>query len=80
MATNEKRLDDLERSTGGDDVHYVLVNWRTDDKMLDRDTGEYVTEQEWRKRHPNDRLINLSWGDEDDKEDGYDDAQEPVKA
>ena len=67
MATNEKRLDDLERKTGGDEIIYH-VNWYSDGKMLDRDTGERVTEAEWRKRHPNDRVINIDWGDDDDQE------------
>ena len=67
----DKRLDDLERDTGPGDQINISVNWGEPGQVLDADTGEYVTEQEWKRRHPKDRLIIVTWDD-------IDDDQEPI--
>lgn len=67
MAKNEdKRLKDLEWSTGGGDEIRVSVNWGEPGMVLDVDSGEYITADEWRRRHPKDRLIIVGWGDDED--------------
>ena len=63
--SNDKRLTDLEQATGSKDETKISVNWHTDGLILDEDTGERVTEEEWRKRHPDDRLIIVGWDDDD---------------
>ena len=69
MANNrDRRVSKLEKSLGaGRDKIRVSVHWGEPGTVLDEDTGEYVTENEWRKRYPNDRLIIVSaWDDDDD--------------
>jgi len=63
---NKKRINDLEQDMGGGDDVKITVNWSTDpDMMLDEDTGEYVTEQEWKRRNPNIKLkivdVDSAW-------------------
>ena len=68
MATSEdRRLDALEKSItpSSDDEIRVSINWGDPGTVLDHDTGERVTEQEWRKRHPGDKLIIVTWDDVD---------------
>ncbi len=72
MANNrDRRVSNLENETGGglDEIR-VRVNWRNDGLILDDDTGEFVTRDDWKRRHPNDRLIIVGWEDlsDDDQE------------
>jgi len=64
--STDKRLSDLEDDTGGgqDEIN-CYVNWRTDG-LIEDDDGTPITEAEWRKRHPHDRLIVVRWPDGDE--------------
>lgn len=54
----DKRLSDLENKAGaGADEIRVRVNWGDPDTVLDDETGERVTPEVWRARHPGDQLI-----------------------
>ena len=68
MANVDKRLSDLENRHGGGDEIKVSLNWGEPGMVMDDDTGEYVTEQEWRKRHPKDRLIIVGLDDDYEQE------------
>ena len=75
MATsNDKRLDDLEKKTQGSEQIKVSINWCEPGFILDEDTGEEVTAEEWRKRHPDQRLKIVTW------DDNWDDSPAPVLA
>ena len=68
MATSEdKRLSDLELATGSKEETKITVNWGDPGMVLDHDTGEYITEAAWRKRHPDDHLLVVGWEDFDEK-------------
>lgn len=54
---NKNRLENLERHQGGGDEIRVHVNWCEPGFVIDEDTGEEVTIEEWKLRHPDDRLI-----------------------
>lgn len=68
MASNrDRRVSNLENVTGdGRDEIRVSVNWRDDGLVLDHDTGDYITADLWRKRHPKDRLILVGLDDDYD--------------
>jgi hypothetical protein len=68
MARVEKRLDDLESALEPEDQQRVIVDWEGDGLVLDFETGERVTPDEWRKRYPGEQLVILEWGDDDDSE------------
>ena len=69
MAKSEdKRLDDLEKKTGGDDEIKINVNWGPPGMVLDDETGKYITPDAWRRKHPGDRLIIVDAWDNDDQD------------
>lgn len=62
----EKRLDDLERSTGAnDDLPVIVLPWEGPDQIVFVN-GEEMTLSEYRKRYPNDKKTFLTWGDGDE--------------
>jgi len=65
MGSKDKRVSKLEKDTGGGDEIRVNLNWRTDG-LIEDDDGTPITEAEWRRRHPHDRLIVVRWPDGDE--------------
>lgn len=61
---NKDRLNKLEREQGGCDEIRVSLNWCEPGFVIDEDTGEEVTIEEWKRRHPGDRLIVVKGEDE----------------
>ena len=68
MGDKKRRLEKLEKAGGGDDEINVSVNWCEPGFVIDKDTGEEVTTEEWKKRHPDVKLIVVQWEDEDEHE------------
>ena len=66
MGDKKRRLEKLEKAGGGDDEINVSVNWCKSGFMLDENTGEEITYKEWRTRYPDDELIIVSLGEEED--------------
>jgi hypothetical protein len=64
--SNKKRLDDLDRETGGGDETKIVVNWESPGMVLDEETKEYVTEAEWKKRHLGAKLKVVTWDWDED--------------
>lgn len=43
----------------------ISMSWGYEDGTMD-DGGDRITPEEWRRRHPGERLILMTWGDDDD--------------
>ena len=61
MASINKRLNALERSTIVEKT--IVLCWAPYGLILDEDSGEEITIEEWANRHPDNRLVVLCWGD-----------------
>lgn len=60
------RLTRLERRRPTEPPRLIMV-WGDDDLVTD-DDGSQITAAEWRRRHPDARHIQMSWGDNDENE------------
>ncbi len=65
-----RRLDDLERKTGGGDESVIVVTWsdngKPDPSQIVTVKGEKMTYAEYGRRYPNNKIITLDWGDDDE--------------
>ena len=62
MRQIERRLS----SRPPDGPPHIVMFWGDDDMVTD-DNGDRVTAAEWSRRHPDARVIQMTWGDEHDE-------------
>jgi hypothetical protein len=61
MAKNlDIRISNLE-DRGGDKPEHVLVIWSDDQLVTDQTTGEQIPYSEYRRRNPDNRVIEVNW-------------------
>ena len=61
MAKNlDIRITNLE-GKGGKKPERVLVIWDDDQMVTDLDTGEQIPYSEYRRRNPDNRVIEINW-------------------
>jgi len=64
MAKNlDIRITNLEGASG-DQPERVLVIWDDDQLITDLDTGERIPYTEYRRRNPDNRVIEIEWAED----------------